>query len=98
MDRRRTDPVDTDDLDLRAGPDRPDTAILDRLSAGAAIARVREALTPAQAEVVLLRVVAGLGVERVAEITGRPRGAVRQLHHRGLRRLAGTLPRHSLTA
>jgi len=98
VDRRRTDPVDTDDLDLRAGPDRPDTAILDRLSAGAAIARVREALTPAQAEVVLLRVVAGLGVERVAEITGRPRGAVRQLHHRGLRRLAGTLPRHSLTA
>jgi len=96
--RRRTDSVDADDLDLRPASDRPDADILDRMSAGAAIDRVRGALTPAQAEVVILRVVAGLGVERVAEITGRPRGAVRQLHHRGLRRLAGSLPRRSLTA
>ena len=96
--RRRTDAVDAGDLDLRPASDEPDADILDRLSAGAAIDRVRGVLTPAQAEVVLLRVVAGLGVEQVAEITGRPPGAVRQLHHRGLRRLAGSLPRRALIA
>jgi len=93
--RRRTDPIDAGDLDQRPGSDRPEADILDRLSAGVAIDRVRDALTPAQAEVVLLRVVAGLGVEQVAEITGRQRGAVRKLHHRGLRRLAGSLPRQT---
>ena len=96
--RRRTDPVDAEDLAQRPGSERPDADILDRFSAGAAIDRVRDALTPAQAQVVLLRVVAGLGVEQVAEMTGRQRGAVRKLHHRGLRRLAGSLPRRTLTA
>jgi RNA polymerase sigma-70 factor (ECF subfamily) len=96
--RRRTDPVDGDDFDSRPGADRPESDTLDRLSAGAAMARVAGMLTPAQAEVVLLRVVAGLPVERVAEITGRPQGAVRGLQHRALRRLAGALPREALTA
>jgi RNA polymerase sigma-70 factor (ECF subfamily) len=40
---------------------------------------------------VLLRVVAGLGVEQVARIVGKRPGAVRVLAHRGLRRLAERL-------
>jgi RNA polymerase sigma-70 factor, ECF subfamily len=44
-----------------------------------------------QAEVVLLRVLAGLGVEQVARILGKRPGAVRVLAHRGLRRLAERL-------
>lgn len=47
--------------------------------------------TDDQAEMVLLRVVAGLGVEQVARLLGKRPGAVRVLAHRGLRRLAELL-------
>lgn len=43
---------------------------------------------PDQAEVVLLRVVAGLSVEQVAKILGKSAGSVRVAQHRALRRLA----------
>jgi RNA polymerase sigma-70 factor (ECF subfamily) len=48
-------------------------------------------LPPAQAEVVMLRAVAGLSVAEVAGAVGRRPGAVRILAHRGLRRLAEEL-------
>lgn len=48
-------------------------------------------LPPAQAEVVLLRVVADLDVADVARIVGKRPGTVRVLQHRGLRTLAGRL-------
>ena len=48
-------------------------------------------LPPDQAEIILLRVVAGLPVEEVAAITGRRPGTVRVLQHRALRRLADRL-------
>src|SRR4030095_3094952 len=44
-----------------------------------------------QAEVILLRVVAGLDVAQVATITGKRPGTVRVLAHRALRRLAQRL-------
>ena len=44
-----------------------------------------------QGEAVILRVVAGLDVSRVATIMGRSPGSVRVLCHRGLRRLEGML-------
>ena len=50
-------------------------------------------LPPDQAEVVLLRVVAGLNVEEVAAIVGKKAGAVRVLQHRALKRLSGRLVR-----
>jgi RNA polymerase sigma-70 factor (ECF subfamily) len=59
-------------------------------STDAAIRLISE-LPPAQAEVVLLRVVADLDVDTVAGIVGRKPGAVRVLAHRGLRRLAERL-------
>jgi RNA polymerase sigma-70 factor (ECF subfamily) len=59
-------------------------------STDAAIRLIGE-LPPAQAEVVLLRVVADLDVDTVAGIVGRRPGAVRVLAHRGLRRLAERL-------
>ncbi len=55
-----------------------------------AIALVRT-LPPDQAEVVLLRVVAGLEPGEVATLLGKSVGSVRVLSHRGLRRLARTL-------
>lgn len=55
-----------------------------------ALARIRQ-LPPAQAEVVLLRVLGSFSVEEVAEITGRSPGSVRVMQHRALRRLARDL-------
>jgi RNA polymerase sigma-70 factor (ECF subfamily) len=49
------------------------------------------ALPALQAEVIMLRVVAGLDNETVARLTGRSPGAVRVAAHRGLRRLAQIL-------
>ena len=61
-------------------------------SLGDADARRILALLPQdQAEVLLLRVVAGLDAETVARITGRRAGAVRVLQHRALKRLARRL-------
>ena len=51
-----------------------------------AIALIGE-LPPDQAEAVMLRIVAGMDVARVAEIMGRTPGSVRVLCHRGLKRL-----------
>lgn len=93
--RRRTEPVSHDRLDLPHGSqgvhdDRGDPAVVvvENLSAQAAIETIVAGLTPDQAEVVLLRVVAGFDVAEVARIMGRSTGAVRVLCHRALRRLA----------
>lgn len=56
-----------------------------------AVGRIVSLLPADQAEIVLLRVVAGLPVEDVAQITGRRPGTVRVLQHRALRRLAQQL-------
>jgi RNA polymerase sigma-70 factor, ECF subfamily len=54
-------------------------------------------LPPLQAEVIMLRVVAGLDNETVARLTGRSPGAVRVAAHRGLRRLAQILAETGVT-
>lgn len=56
-----------------------------------------QTLPPAQAEAVLLRVVAGLDYTEVASVMGRSTGAVRVLVHRGLRGLAAELGERSPT-
>jgi RNA polymerase sigma-70 factor (ECF subfamily) len=69
---------------------------MENLATAAAIAAVSE-LPPLQAEVILLRVLAGLDTEAVARIVGRSQGAVRVAAHRGLRRLGQTLTRTGVT-
>jgi len=54
-------------------------------------------LPPHQAEVILLRVVAGLDTETVARLVGRNPGAVRVAAHRGLRRMAEILAEAGVT-
>jgi RNA polymerase sigma-70 factor, ECF subfamily len=71
---------------LATGTDAADEAI-EHFSTRAALAMVA-ALPPLQAEVILLRVVAGLETGAVAKLVGRSPGAVRVAAHRGLRRLA----------
>ncbi len=77
------------DLPRHLEPSTPDAAgqALDNLASEAALAAVA-ALPPHQAEVILLRVVAGLDTETVARLVGRSPGAVRVAAHRGLRGLA----------
>ena len=58
----------------------------EHLATDAAVALIGQ-LPPAQAEAVMLRVVAGLDVTRVARVMGRSPGSVRVLCHRGLRLL-----------
>lgn len=84
---RRPKTVELDEL--RAEPVTPDAAdeAIERLGTRAALAMLTE-LPPLQAEVILLRVVAGLDTDVVARLVGRTPGAVRVAAHRGLRRLA----------
>jgi RNA polymerase sigma-70 factor, ECF subfamily len=80
-------PLPPEALPERSGPHDAADAALEALSTRAALALIGE-LPPDQAEVVTLRVVAGLDVGQVADIVGKRPGAVRVLSHRGLRRLA----------
>jgi RNA polymerase sigma-70 factor, ECF subfamily len=70
----------------------PEAQALDESETEVALAHIAS-LPPDQAEVVLLRVVAGLDVEEVAAIVGKKAGAVRVLQHRALKRLSGHLVR-----
>jgi RNA polymerase sigma-70 factor, ECF subfamily len=76
-------------------PDAADLA-LEGISARAVVALIAT-LPGDQAEVIMLRVVAGLEVADVARIVGKSPGAVRVAAHRGLRRLAAHLERASVT-
>jgi RNA polymerase sigma-70 factor (ECF subfamily) len=76
--------------DERSSDDDPSGLVVEGFDTDAALALVRR-LPPDQADVVLLRVVAGLDMDRVAAMTGKSPGAVRVLQHRGLRRLAQLL-------
>ncbi|MFL6130908.1 MAG: RNA polymerase sigma factor [Mycobacteriales bacterium] len=87
---RPATPVPVEDLADRRAPDDTEAAALEAVSTAAALALLAR-LPPDQAEVVALRVIGGLDVLHVAEITGRRPGTVRVLAHRGLRRLAAEL-------
>jgi RNA polymerase sigma-70 factor, ECF subfamily len=76
--------------DRPAPGEDPAALAVEAESTRAALALLAE-LPAEQAEVVMLRVVAGLDVAEVARIVGKRPGAVRVLAHRGLRRLARRL-------
>jgi RNA polymerase sigma-70 factor (ECF subfamily) len=90
--RRPAVTVPPDDLDPEPQRSAEHEALDGRLADEAA-RRIVDLLPEAQAEVLLLRVVADLDVATVAEITGRRPGAVRALQHRALRTLARNLDR-----
>jgi RNA polymerase sigma-70 factor (ECF subfamily) len=80
---------------LPVSPDAADLALehIDTRSALALVAR----LPGHQAEVILLRVVAGLDTETIARLVGRSPGAVRVAAHRGLRTMAAILAEADVT-
>lgn len=84
--RRRTQPVATDSLADREDPVDPYGPV-ESLGALSFLAL----LPPEQAEIVLLRVVGGLGSHEVATVTGKKPGTVRVIQKRALERLAEML-------
>jgi RNA polymerase sigma-70 factor (ECF subfamily) len=90
--RKRHPAEPLDDLhaaDVPRSQDAEQTA-MDNLATQSAIAMLNR-LPGKQAEVILLRVVAGLDTEVVADMLGKSPGAIRVLAHRGLRRLQSLL-------
>jgi len=91
---RRPRSVFREEDDLTGAPSGTDRVLsaevtaIEELSTDDAIAALVRDLPSAQAEIVLLRVVADLSVKQVAEVTGRSPGSVRVLQHRALRHLA----------
>lgn len=81
------DPVESPDRLDSTAPDTVENAVGEILSTEAAV-RLVGRLPREQAEVVLLRHLAGFDVATTADILGKSPGAVRILAHRGLRRLA----------
>jgi RNA polymerase sigma-70 factor (ECF subfamily) len=96
--RKRQPYESTDDLQPWEEPSVPDASVdaLQNLGTERAIALVAR-LPRSQAEVVMLRVVAGLSTEQVAQIVGSSPGAVRVTAHRALRHLADLLESSGVT-
>ena len=88
--RRAAEDLPANGLVDQAAPDDPAADALEGLATRVALAQLAS-LPADQAEAILLRVVAGLDVQRVADIMGKRPGTVRVLTHRGLRRLAQQL-------
>jgi RNA polymerase sigma-70 factor (ECF subfamily) len=94
--RRPTFPLD--DVGPGQLPSAPDAADIAMRNLGTQRAiKLLSALPPLQAEVIMLRVVAGLDTDAVAELLGRSPGAIRVTAHRGLRRLAEILAEAGVT-
>lgn len=87
--RSRRPVVPLEDISEGTLPGTADTAdvALEHLATRAALALLTR-LPQLQAEVILLRVVAGLDTDTVGRMLGRSPGAIRVASHRGLKRLA----------
>lgn len=89
--RRRTDVVAVETFESRRADDMPEDAALDKMSGQRAAELIASVLKGDQAEVLLLRVLADLDVDRVAAIMQRSPNWVRVTQHRALRTLAKRL-------
>jgi RNA polymerase sigma-70 factor, ECF subfamily len=89
--RRRTEPMDVASATTLADQADPEATALDAMTSAAAVERIRALLPAEQADVILLRVIAGLSLQEVAQMLGKRPGAVSVLQHRALRRLASRL-------
>jgi RNA polymerase sigma-70 factor (ECF subfamily) len=77
-------------------PDDTESVAMAAIETENALARIGR-LPPDQAEIVLLRVLAGLSADQVGDIVGKPAGTVRVLQHRALKRLAQDLKAERVT-
>jgi len=94
--RRRTQLAPSDWMAERMSSGDAEADAMDHLGTEAALALIAT-LPPDMAEVVLLRVVAGLSADEVARIMGKSSGNIRVLQHRALARLARELAAEPVT-
>ena len=97
--RKRHPAEPLEDVSASEMPRTPDAAqiALDNLATESALALLSQLPTP-QAEVILLRVVAGLDTDAVAELLDKTPGNVRVMAHRGLKKLEDLLGRAGVTS
>ena len=97
--RKRHPAEPLEDVSAAEMPSAPDAAqiALDNLATESALALLSQLPTP-QAEVILLRVVAGLDTDAVAELLDKTPGNVRVMAHRGLKKLEDLLGRAGVTS
>jgi RNA polymerase sigma-70 factor, ECF subfamily len=95
-DRRQALPARLGVTDARQVTADTADVVLERLSTQAVLAAI-VSLPKDQAEIIMLRVVAGLDAPAVAAIVGKTPGAVRVAAHRGLRRLAAVMDQTGVT-
>jgi RNA polymerase sigma-70 factor (ECF subfamily) len=86
--RRRTDPVAPDTFTEATLDEDSAVRATDLVAAQRAVDLMAEHLSPDQAEVLILRVVADLSAAQVGELMQRPEAWVRITQHRALKRLA----------
>ena len=89
--RRRTDTVDVGAFQNHIADDRTENEALDKISGGRAAAMITALLSADQAEVLLLRVLADLDVDQVANIVQRSPNWVRVTQHRAMTNLTKRL-------
>jgi RNA polymerase sigma-70 factor, ECF subfamily len=87
---RRPIEISDDDVVVAVATDDTAAAALERFDTQAALALIAQ-LPPDQAEIVMLRVVAGLEVADVARVVRKSPGAVRVTSHRALHKLRDLL-------
>jgi RNA polymerase sigma-70 factor (ECF subfamily) len=97
--RKRHPAEPLEDIGAAEMPRTADAAQLamDNLATESAIALLSQLPSP-QAQVIMLRVVAGLDTEEVARLLGKSPGNVRVMAHRGLKRLEELLGRAGVTS
>jgi len=83
---RRIDAIEHASLVIMPSATDVEAEVAEHSATDRAVALIAE-LPPDQAEAVMLRIVVGMDVARVAELMGRTPGSVRVLCHRGLKRL-----------
>ena len=89
--RRRTAVAAPETFEPIVDPVDSERLVVGRVDGAAAAALIARLLPPAQAEVVLLRVLADLDVDHVARLLGQTPNWVRVNQHRAMRRLAEKL-------
>jgi RNA polymerase sigma-70 factor (ECF subfamily) len=97
--RKRHPAEPLEDVSAAEMPRSPDAAqiAMDNLATESALALLSK-LPTLQAEVIMLRVVAGLDTDVVAELLGKTPGNVRVMAHRGLKKLEDLLGRAGVTS
>lgn len=83
--RHRSEPVADSAFERLAARDSPELDAVERLSGQETATWLASVLSTDQTEVLLLRVLAGLDVDQVAELMGRSANWVRVTQHRALR-------------